>query len=95
MTTLTSPIEYENTNDIADKAEAIKVTSGNVFWGEFDLKNEITQLAKNLHLSEEMALVKFTHLSLRKLDENSDEHWQCHPMLGVYKILKKDEYNND
>ena len=35
---------------------------------------------------------KFTHLSLRKLDENSAEQWQYHPVLGVYKVLKKDEY---
>lgn len=95
MTPKTFPVKYENTTDIASKAEVITLGNGNVFWGEFDLKNEITQLATNLNHSEEMALIKFTHLSLRKLDENLDEQWQCHPMLGVYKILKKDEYNND
>jgi CRISPR-associated endonuclease/helicase Cas3 len=94
-TSKNTPVKYENTTDITVKAEPIKIETGNIFWGEFNLKHEITKLVHELKQSEEITLKKFTHLSLRKLDENSAEQWQCHPMLGLYKTLKKDEYNND
>lgn len=91
----TSPSQFENTTDIAKHAEHLAIGSGNVVWGEFQLKNEIEKLVTSLSDSEERLMEKFTHLSLSKLDENSAEQWQCHPMLGVYKILKKDEYHNE
>jgi CRISPR-associated endonuclease/helicase Cas3 len=90
-----SPVIYENTSDIADKPECIKVAKRNIFWGEFNLKNEITKLVEQLEQGEEITLKKFTHLSLTKLKADSDEQWQCHPQLGLYKNLKKDEYQND
>lgn len=90
-----SSVEYKNTNDIADKAEAIKIESGNVFWVEFNLQEEVTKLVSALHQSEDMVLKKFTHISLRKINNDSDTLWQYHPMLGVYAILEKDEYHND
>jgi CRISPR-associated endonuclease/helicase Cas3 len=91
----TSPIEYENTSDIAVQAEKVNVGVGNHVWGEFDLKEEVEKLAKRLGENEELVLKKFTHLSLRQLKENSAEQWQCHPLLGLYKTLKKDAYEND
>jgi len=88
----TSPVEYENTMDIAQQEELLAVGNGSKFWGGFNLEHEIKNLVKSLSQSQETVLKKFTHLSLRKLDENSDKQWQCHSMLGVYNILKKDEY---
>lgn len=86
------PPKFENTTDIANQDEQLVIGLRNIVWGEFDLKDEIAKLVKSLGDNEERVLEKFTHLSLRKLDENSDEQWQYHPMLGVYKILKRDEY---
>jgi len=91
----TSPIQYQNTTDIAGQAEKVCLGVGNNFWGSFNLEEEIDQLVQQLVQSNEFVLRKFTHLSLRKLDENSAEQWQCHPKLGLYKILKKDAYKND
>jgi CRISPR-associated endonuclease/helicase Cas3 len=88
----TFPVIYETTSDIAPQPQPLKLGHGNVFWGQFDLQQEIAKQAKRLTESEEVVMRKFTHLSLRKLNENSDEQWQCHPMLGVYNIPKKDEY---
>lgn len=91
----TSPPVFENTTDIAQQAEFLVMGQQNTFWGAFEVKDEVEKLAKTLNETEELVLAKFTHLSLRKLDENSAEQWQCHRMLGVYKLLKKDEYNNE
>jgi CRISPR-associated endonuclease/helicase Cas3 len=88
----TSPSVFENTTDIAQQAEWLAMGQRNIVWGEFKLREEIERLVKTLNETEERVLEKFTHLSLRKLDENSAEQWQCHPMLGVYKILKQDGY---
>lgn len=90
-----SPIEYEPTTDIVKQAESINISTGNYFWGGFDLKEEIKILAKKTGECEELTLKKFTHLSLQQLDENSAEQWQCHLSLGLYKTLKKDSYEND
>ncbi|WP_351077144.1 type I-F CRISPR-associated helicase Cas3f [Shewanella sp. CAL98-MNA-CIBAN-0140] len=91
----TSPIEYENTSDIATEIENIKFGVGNYIWGDFDLKESVKILAVRTGESENLVLKKFTNLSLRQLNENSTEQWQCHPSLGLYKILKKDAYKND
>ncbi|MBW6498818.1 MAG: type I-F CRISPR-associated helicase Cas3f [Bacteroidales bacterium] len=88
----TFPTKFENTTDIARQPEQLVIGLRNVVWGEFHLKEEVERLVKDLNNTEDRVLEKFTHLSLRKLDENSAEQWQCHRMLGVYKILKKDEY---
>lgn len=87
-----SPPKFENTTDIAKQAEQLVMGLRNKVWGEFNLNDEIAHLVKVLPENEERVLEKFTHLSLRKLDVNSSEQWQCHPMFGVYKSLKKDEY---
>ncbi|MGF1764385.1 type I-F CRISPR-associated helicase Cas3f [Aliivibrio kagoshimensis] len=89
------PPQFVNTTDIAKKPEDIAVGLRNVFWGDFNLKDEIAQLARVLSVNEEYVREKFTYLSLRKLDENSPEQWQCHPNLGIYKFLKKDEYKSE
>ncbi len=94
-TSRTFPPQYENTTDMARQVEKLVIGSGNVVWGDFNLKEEVAHLVNVLSESEERVLEKFTHLSLRKLDEDKSEQWQCHPMLGVYEILKKDEYSNE
>jgi len=91
---MTFPQQFKNTTDITNQAEQLVIGSRNLFWGEFNLKDEVEQLAKTLCESDELVMEKFTHLSLTKLNENSAEQWQCHPMLGVYKILNKDGYSN-
>jgi len=88
----TSPAQYENTLDISAQVEPITLASGNTFWSKFDLKVEVKKLIEKTKSNEEYTMKKFTHLSLRQLKENSAEQWQNHPILGVYKILKKDEY---
>ena len=88
----TSPIEYENTTDISHKPENLNIGAGNHFWGDFDLNEEIDKLVKRTGESEGLTLKKFTHLSLQQLKADSAEQWQCHPVLGLYKILKKDAY---
>lgn len=93
--TNTYPIIYEPTSDIAPRPELITFGHGVVCWAEFDLKKEIAKQVKNLKQSEDVVLRKFTHLALRTLDENSPAQWQCHPMLGVYNIPKKDQYQDD
>jgi len=90
-----SPLVFENTTDIADQAESLVMGQGNTVWGKFNLKEEVEALAKIMRETEDRVLEKFTHLSLRKLNENCAEQWQCHPVLGVYKLLKKDKYNNE
>jgi len=91
----TSPIEYENTTDIAEIPEQVYIASGNCFWGDFNLKAEVDKLVETLNENQVLVLKKFTHLSLRRLDENSAKQWQCHPLLGLYNILKKDAYKDD
>jgi len=91
----TSPIEYENTSDIATETENIKLGIGNYIWGDFNLKESVGSLAARTGESEELILKKFTNLSLRQFNKNSTEQWQCHPSLGLYKTLKKDAYKND
>ena len=91
----TSPIEYESTSDIADEPEIINIAVGNCFWGAFNLKEEVEKLANRTGESGASVLTKFTYLSLRQLNTNSAEQWQCHSSLGLYKILKKDAYKND
>ncbi|KPH94702.1 hypothetical protein AMS58_10640 [Pseudoalteromonas porphyrae] len=91
----TSPVEYENTSDIATESENIKFGIGNYIWGDFNLKESVESLATRSGESEELVLKKFTNLSLRQFNKDSAEQWQCHPSLGLYKILKKDAYKND
>ncbi|XQW86314.1 type I-F CRISPR-associated helicase Cas3f [Thalassotalea piscium] len=91
----TSPVEYEPTSDIVTESENIKFGVGNYIWGDFNLKESVESLATRSGESEELILKKFTSLSLRQLNKNSAEQWQCHPSLGLYKTLKKDAYEND
>jgi CRISPR-associated endonuclease/helicase Cas3 len=88
----TLPVKYQNTTDIASQEESLALGAGVKFWGVFDLEYELNNLVELLGQSQDVVLRKFTHLSLRKLDDDSDRQWQFHTMLGVYNILKKDEY---
>jgi len=87
-----SPAKYENTHDIAKHIENINIESGNLIWGGFDLQKEVKKLQELMAINEEYTMKKFTHLSLRQLEEETDLQWQSHPNLGVYNLLKKDEY---
>lgn len=91
----TYPAEYENTNDISKKPESTKQAKNTVWWGEFNLHDGIDQLAKKLKRSEEQVVKIFTHVSLKKFSSDSDERWQYHNALGIYRTLKKDMYSND
>ena len=91
----TSPAQYQNTTDISQQEELIDFGFNSRFWGGFDLENEVNNLVELLSQNRERVLKKFTFLSLRKIDENSDKQWQHHSMLGVYNTLKKDEYENN
>jgi len=91
----TYPSEYQNTEDISKKVEVIKQGQGIACWMKFDLKSEVKALEKILEKKEETVWKNFTHISLERLDENSAEQWQHHPLLGIYKILNKDDYKND
>ena len=91
----TSPPRYENTTDIAEQQEAITMGNGVKFWGQFDLQAQVAKLVQLTGDSEAFVLKRFTHLALKKLDENSDVQWQYHNKLGIYKTLKKDEYENE
>lgn len=90
----TSSPDFQNTTDIAQRPEQLDIGLRNMIWGAFDLKIEVEKLTKLLGVTEERVLEKFTYLSLRKIDEKTAEQWQCHPVLGIYKFLKKDEYKN-
>lgn len=87
-----SPLEYKNTTDISEQEESLTLAVGNRFWGDFCLESEVKILMKSLNHNQEVIMKKFTHLSLRQLDKNSDKQWQYHSKLGVYNILKKDVY---
>uniref|UniRef100_UPI00387F4873 type I-F CRISPR-associated helicase Cas3f n=2 Tax=Pseudoalteromonas mariniglutinosa TaxID=206042 RepID=UPI00387F4873 len=88
------PPEFSNTDDIARMSEELEVGAGNIIWGSFDLKEQVQTLSEQLNEEEALVLTKFTHLSLRVLDADKGEQWQCHPVLGVYQNLKKDEYSD-
>ncbi|OOF32727.1 type I-F CRISPR-associated helicase Cas3 [Salinivibrio costicola subsp. alcaliphilus] len=87
-----SPAEFLNTDDFAKRPEKMNMGVGNKVWGNFDLKKEVRILSERLNMVESAVLEKFTHLSLRILNADIGEQWQCHPVLGVYQNLKGDEY---
>ncbi len=91
----TFPAKYEPTDDIEKKPENIKLSHGNVFWSQFDMQKEVSRMAEITKESEDVILRRFTHLSLRRLDKNTEVTWQNHPVLGVYQILKNDGYENE
>ena len=91
----TSPAEFVNTDDIASEPEKLVLGVGNKIWGDFDLKEAVKMLSERINEEEAQVLKKFTHLSLRVLDADKGEQWQCHPVLGVYQNVKRDEYGDE
>ena len=85
----TYPVEYTNTIDISNKSEPIKLGYGVHWWSDFDLKSEVIKLMETLELKEEFVLRTFTHVSLRRLEDDSEMQWQCHAQLGIYKNLNE------
>ena len=84
--------EFINTVDIAEKSEDVLIGLGNSIWGNFQLGEELKRLSNLFNEAEIDVLNKFSALSLRILDTDSGEQWQCHPNLGIYQKLKKDKY---
>jgi CRISPR-associated endonuclease/helicase Cas3 len=91
----TFPPEYIATTAITKRAEHFTLENRVVFWGAFDLLKEIKKMVTHTGVNEEYSMRLFTHISLRKLDQNTAEQWQCHPQLGIYKLLKKDGYKHE
>lgn len=90
-----SPVKFLNTDDIATESERLVMGSGNNIWGSFELKEEVKMLSERINEEETVVLNNFTYLSLRVLDTDKGEQWQCHPVLGIYQKLKKDEYGDE
>jgi CRISPR-associated endonuclease/helicase Cas3 len=90
-----SPAEFLNTDDFSKYAEKLNIASGNEVWGHFDLQEEVQFLSEKINENKCVVLAKFTHLSLRVLNADNGEQWQCHPVLGVYQNLKEDEYGDE
>lgn len=90
----TYPAKYELTDDIAFKAEPLKIEKGNVFWCQANIEFEVNKLAEKLSDSSRSLFQTFTHISLRQHNKNSDEQWQWHNSLGVYQLLKKDRWKH-
>ncbi len=90
-----SPAEFLNTDDFAKQPEKMNMAVGNRVWGYFDLQEEVQFLSEKIGEEESVVLSKFTHLSLRVLNTDNGDQWQCHQLLGVYQNLKGDEYGDE
>lgn len=91
------PAKYKPTNDIKpiDFTE-LKIASGNVSWFEMSIASGMEELMKVLKdVSENVAYRKFTHIQLRKENDDNISRWKYHEKLGIFKNLKKDEYINE
>jgi len=91
----TYPPKYMPTQDIASKQTLVPLAKGVGFWVDVNIENEVCELSKELGISNDYAIKKFTHISLKKIDKDTDEQWQWHAQLGVYKVLKKDKWRRD
>ncbi len=89
------PSEFKNTDDICCIPENVSIGRGISWWHQFDIKEEVEKLSQKLNKSEGNVLQTYSYISLEVLPENSAEQWQYHPQLGVYRNLKKDEYENE
>ncbi len=88
------PVKYSPTSDIAKQAENIQMAKGNVFWSQFNWQKEVDKLKAFTKENDEDVMHKYTHLSLKRLKPDTSEQWQQHPVMGIYKTLTKDDYEN-
>lgn len=89
------PVQYNNTDDIKTPGDPLKMGDRIQIWHQLNLSVQIEALAKQFGKSEQQALQVYTHVTLEELDENTVQYWHYRPELGIYKILRKDEYNYD
>ncbi len=88
------PTEYLNTSDIKIPRKALVLGERVNIWHQFDLQLEIEHLAEEFGKTEQETLQTYTHVALEELDDNATQQWQYQPELGIYKILRKDEYGD-
>ncbi len=88
------PAKYEPSNDITPMSDSeLKIASSNAVWFEMSINQSLEQLMKALKdISENLAYKKFTHIQLRKNNNEDISRWKYHENLGVFKELKKDGY---
>jgi CRISPR-associated endonuclease/helicase Cas3 len=91
----TYPAKYQLTEDIAYKPDVLSLASGVAFWIDVDFEKEIEKWLDKYGGHPEQTAKKLTHISLRKLSSSTEEQWQWHSYLGVYKRLKKDKWSDD
>ena len=88
------PAKYEPSNDIVPMSDSeLKIASSNVVWFEISINQSLEQLMGALkYIPENLAYKKFTHIQLRKNNNEVISRWKYHENLGVFKDLKKDGY---
>lgn len=89
------PTEYKPTKDIEIPQEPIVMARGNSLWHTFDLAKQVRALSERLGKSEQQTLSVYTHVSLQEYDKESIEQWFYQAEFGIYKLLTKDDCNND
>ncbi|WP_298772574.1 type I-F CRISPR-associated helicase Cas3f [uncultured Shewanella sp.] len=89
------PTEYKPTKDIEIPNEPFAMAYGNNLWHQFDLDKQVKVLAEKLGKSEQQTLAVYTHVSLQEYDKETIEQWIYQAEFGIYKLLTKDECNND
>ncbi|KZN69555.1 type I-F CRISPR-associated helicase Cas3f [Pseudoalteromonas luteoviolacea] len=89
------PTEYKPTKDIENPKEQIAMACGNSLWHQFDLSKQVKALSEKLGKSEQQTLTIYTHVSLQEYDKESIEQWFYQAEFGIYKLLTKDDCNND
>ncbi|WP_345855993.1 type I-F CRISPR-associated helicase Cas3f [Shewanella algae] len=89
------PIKYQKTQDIEVTNKPLLLAQGISIWHQFDLAEQVKLLSKQLGKSEQHTLEVHTHVSLQEYDQASMETWIYQTELGIYKLLTKDEFNND
>lgn len=89
------PPEYKPTEDIDIPKEPAVMACGNSLWHQFDLAKQVKTLSEKLGKSEQQTLAVYTHVLLQEHDKESIEHWFYQTEFGIYKLLTKDDCDND
>lgn len=89
------PTEYKPTVDIEIPKEPVVMACGNSLWHQFDLTKQVKTLSEKLGKSEQQTIAIYTHVSLQEYDKESIEQWFYQTEFGIYKLLTKDDCNND
>ena len=87
------PAKYDPNNDIsALDSSGFKMAENNVSWFDLSITESIDRLIALFDISKDYAYKKFSHLQLRRNNNDEVAHWKYHENLGVFKELIKDEY---